>query len=107
MNKVKIVMIKHEKSIKKFIFEVPESLDVHKGNIVLADTKFGPAFAIAVSEPFEVRTDDLANFEGVTLPLRKIKEYASEEMQNYISDKANQKMKNQIKKVLNFDELPY
>lgn len=107
MNKVKIVMVKHENSIRKFIFEVPESLDIHKGNIVLTDTKFGPAFGIAVSEPFEVHTDDLTNFEGVTLPLRKIKEYASEEMQNYISEKANQKMKSQIRKVLNFDELPF
>ena len=72
---MKLVVIKHEKSERKFLFEVPHDHNVRKGQAVICDTKKGRTEGAAVCDSFEVTESALASLcdvFGATLPLKKI-----------------------------------
>lgn len=47
-----LIFVKHHGSDIRFLFEVPDGIEVHKGDYLLCDTKMGLTFGIADSEPF-------------------------------------------------------
>ena len=105
--KVKIVMVLHKNCPRSFIFEVPEGMNLHRENVVLVDTKYGDAVGVCATEPFEMFSEDIANIEGVTLPLRKIKEFAGKEIQRFIEERLKDDIKIQVKKLLELDDNPF
>lgn len=74
-----LIFIKHNENSKlRFLFEVSADVDIHKGDFVMCDTKYGNAFGIADSEPFGGTNNDVAARElGVYGPLKLVKQVCS------------------------------
>lgn len=77
-----LIFVKHQaESSMRFLFEVSADVQVHKGDYVMCDTKYGDAFGIVDSEPFGGLNNEVAARElGVYAPLRLVKQVCSKEL---------------------------
>ena len=90
-----IVFAKHEKQNREFLFEVPEGMDIRKGDILYAETMKGPCVAVATSDMMP-GNEELITRLGAYMPLKKVITYANKEIQNYICDCVTCEMVTQI-----------
>lgn len=69
------VFVKHGNSDKKFLFEVPDGLDIECGETVLCDTIYGNNKGLIVTNPFELERGAahiLSDVLGFYFPVKKI-----------------------------------
>lgn len=103
---MKIVYAKHEGQDKEYCFEVPEIMNIQKGDILLVDTMRGTAIATATSDAITgENVEQIATRCGAYLPLKKVITYANEELQKYIHKKVVSEVIKKIK--ASGDELPF
>lgn len=103
---MRIVFAKHEGEDKEYCFEVPEIMNIQKGDILLVDTMRGTEIATATS--YTIIGENVEQFAtrcGAYLPLKKVITYASEEMQKYIHKKTVSEIIKTIKTVN--DDIPF
>ena len=105
MNKIKVIMASHPNCKKLFMFEVPNGMEVHRGNVLLVNTMRGKEIAICSSEPIDIDTYDVHIF-GAYLPLKKVIQCAGEQIQDYINSRCKDKIKSDIENYLD-DGLPF
>ena len=82
------IFAKHDGCNKEFLFAVPTGMTVHKDDVLLVDTIYGPAVAVATSEIFE--SQDLAEIAqryGAYLPLKEVKQVCGKTLQQYIQNR--------------------
>ena len=86
---MKIIYAKHEGQDKEYCFEVPEIMDIQKGDILLVDTMRCTGIAIATSDIITGENiEQFATRCGAYLPLKKVITYANKDLQEYIHKKA-------------------
>lgn len=84
----KAIFARHDGNEKDYLFEVPPYIKVHKGDVLLVDTKHGEEIAVATSEVFESENiDDIAAKYGAYLPLKKVKQACGRKIRQYITQK--------------------
>ncbi|HHU18351.1 MAG TPA: hypothetical protein GXZ70_09145 [Clostridiales bacterium] len=69
------ILVKHENNNKKFLFEIPNGLEVIYGDDVLCDTIKGETRGSAVSYPFDLDDNalhQLRDLLGFYWPVKKI-----------------------------------
>ncbi len=103
--RIKVVMAVHPNSSRKFTFEVPDGMEVHKGNILLVETMKGKSIAICSSEEICIDVNDVEKL-GAYLPLKKVIQCAGEQIQDYINSRCKYKIKSDIENYLD-DGLPF
>lgn len=103
--RIKVVIAVHPNSSRKFTFEVPDGMEVHKGNILLVETMKGKSIAICSSEEICIDVNDVEKL-GAYLPLKKILQCAGEQIQDYIFGKCKSNIKKYIENYLD-DGLPF
>lgn len=103
--RIKVVIAVHPNSSRKFTFEVPDGMEVHKGNILLVETMKGKSIAICSSEEICIDINDVEKLRAY-LPLKKILQCAGEQIQDYINSRCKDKIKSDIDNCLN-SSLPF
>ena len=79
------VFAKHDGCNKEFVFAVPPWMSVHKGDVLLVETKDGRAIATATSNIIEGEdVEQVALRFGAYLPLKKVLQVCGPELQKYI-----------------------
>ena len=74
---MKIVIVKHENCVTKYVFEVPEKEYVYAGDLVLVENSRGKVLATCMCDGFNVKPDSpefnaiLEGF-GAKQPLAKV-----------------------------------
>lgn len=68
---MKIVFAKHSNSEKEFMFEVPLSVEIKKGDALAVDTIYGQALATATTDSNEC-SKEAAERLGAYFPLKKV-----------------------------------
>ena len=82
---MKIVFARHEGSSGEYIFEVPDGMNIKKGDILYVDTIRGAQIAFATSDTQVCEHAEYTlNKLGAYLPLKKVLAYANKEIQDYI-----------------------
>lgn len=69
------VFVKHGNSDKKFLFEVPDGLDIECGETVLCDTMYGEKRGKTVTDTFELERGAahiLSDILGFYFPVKQI-----------------------------------
>lgn len=70
---MKYILAKHQKHSKEYVFQVPEDIKVHRGDLLLVDTIRGEQLATATSDIFEGDgATEIAIRFGAYLPIRKV-----------------------------------
>ena len=87
------VFAKHEGSDKEFIFSVPVTMEVNKGDILVVETIRGKCIATATSEMFEGKNiDEVAEKFGAYLPLKKVVSALDNRIKEYIIRKERERI---------------
>lgn len=82
---MKIVFAKHDIDSKEYIFEVPDGMNIKKGDILFVDTMRGQQIAVATTDMQSGEyTEHMLSKLGAYLPLKKVLAYANKEIQDYI-----------------------
>lgn len=88
MNRIKIIIAKHNGDDRKYIFAVPAYMTVCKGDALIVDTARGRQYALAATGEIEIDKDDVEQL-GAYRPLKYVQERASAEMIKYITNSLN------------------
>lgn len=82
---MKIVFATHEMCPKEYIFNVPDGMNIKKGDILCVDTVRGSQIAVATSDVLEGDyTEHMLSKLGAYLPLKIVLAYANKDIQDYI-----------------------
>lgn len=72
---MKIVLVKHNKDSRTFLFEVPKSVDLKENELVLAETRFGEESGVCICDSFELDESPLNALGylcGAKFPLKPV-----------------------------------
>lgn len=105
IKRIRVVMASHPNCKKIFMFEVPDWMSVHRGDILIVETMRGNEIAVCSSDPIYIDINDVELF-GAYLPLKKIIQCAGKQMQDYINSRCKDKIKSDIDNCLN-SSLPF
>lgn len=82
---MRIIFGKHDCVAKEYVWEVPEGMNVRKGDPMLVDTARGTTVAIAMSDVIEGENlECVAARSGAYFPLKKVLGFCGPELRQYI-----------------------
>lgn len=101
----KIIFARHQDS-KEFLFEVPESMNPEKGDLLLVNTMKGNALATATSDVIEIDVKSvgiIVEKVGAYLPLKKVITYANSTMMNYLKELGARSMAERVNDAISYE----
>lgn len=105
---MKAILARHDGGdAKEYLFEVPEGMEPHKGDLLLVDTIHGKALATATVEVFcGSDLTEVALRLGAYFPLRRVISFVDEQFRELIEKRERDRI---VQQILNrdADDLPF